>query len=63
MSFSFRQMIEALRVNEKILGDFYEELLEINKYRNLVFHGHVTQVDASMVKRTRDAASRVSNLQ
>lgn len=63
MSFSFRQMIEALRVNEKIDGSFYEELLEINKYRNLVFHGHVTQVDASMVNRTRDASTRVAMLQ
>lgn len=63
MSFSFRQMIEALRVNEKIDGSFYEELLEINKYRNLVFHGHVTQVDAGMLKRTRDASARVASLQ
>ena len=60
MSFSFRQMIEALRANEKLDGSFYEELLEINKYRNLVFHGHVTQVDTSMVKRARDASSRVA---
>ncbi len=63
MSFSFRQMIEALRVNEKIDGAFYEELLEINKYRNLVFHGHVTQVEASIVRRTRDASTRVAGLQ
>lgn len=63
MSFSFRQMIEALRVNEKIDSSFYEELLDINKYRNLVFHGHVTQVDTSMVKRTRDASSRFASLQ
>lgn len=62
MSFSLRQMIEALRANEKIDGSFYEELLEINKYRNLVFHGHVTQVDTGMVKRTRDASSRVAAL-
>jgi hypothetical protein len=60
MSFSFRQMIEALRASEKIDGSFFEELLEINKYRNLVFHGHVTQVDTGMVKRTRDASSRVA---
>ncbi len=62
MSFSFRQMIEALRSNEKIDSSFYEDLLEINKYRNLVFHGHVTQVDAGMVKRARDASSRVAKL-
>lgn len=62
MSFSFRQMIEALRVNEQIDIAFYEELMGINKYRNLVFHGHVTQVDSTMVKRTRDASVIISKL-
>jgi succinate dehydrogenase hydrophobic anchor subunit len=62
MSFSFRQMVEALRLNEKIDGGFYRELLDLNKYRNLVFHGHVTQVDADMVRRTRDAAARIETL-
>jgi hypothetical protein len=62
MSFSFRQMVEALRVNERIDAEFYRELLELNKYRNLVFHGHVTQVDAAMVRRTRDAAARMEEL-
>ncbi len=62
MSFSFRQMIDALRQSERIDSEFYEELAEINKYRNLVFHGHVTQVDASMVDRTRKAAERIGSL-
>lgn len=63
MSFSFRQMLEALRVNEKIDRATYEELLELNKYRNLVFHGHVEQVDATMAARTRDAAAIIVQLQ
>ncbi len=63
MSFSFRQMIEALRQNEKIDSVFYRELLELNKYRNLVFHGHVTTVDASMVNRIREATERIAKLQ
>jgi hypothetical protein len=63
MSYSFRQMLEALRMNEKIDGDFYNELLEINKYRNLVFHGHVTQVDAGMVQRVKVATQTVKLLQ
>jgi hypothetical protein len=62
MFFSFRQMIEALLVNEKINRSFYEELLEINKYRNLVFHGHVTQVDEIMVERTRKAVNKIAEL-
>jgi len=62
MSFSFRQMVEALSVNEKIDREFYEELMEINKYRNLVFHGHVTQVNSEMVARTKSASEKMSGL-
>ncbi|HYF21514.1 MAG TPA: hypothetical protein VEA40_26875, partial [Ramlibacter sp.] len=62
MSYSFRQMVEALRANERIDAPFYDELLEINKYRNLVFHGHVTVVDQRMVNRVRRASAVVENL-
>ena len=35
MSYSFRQMIEALYQNEIVDKAFFEELMDINKYRNL----------------------------
>lgn len=63
MSFSFRQMIEALLQNEKIDREFLEELLEINKYRNLVFHGHVETADLAMVAKVRAASARVQQLE
>ena len=56
MSYSFRQMIEALRLNEVINRTLFNELLELNRYRNLVFHGHLEQADVEMVQRTRKAA-------
>jgi hypothetical protein len=62
MTFSFRQMIEALLQNEKIDPTFFDELMEINKYRNLVFHGHVEQADEAMVDRVRAAAARIQHL-
>lgn len=62
MSFSFRQMIDALRANEVVDGATYEDLLELNKYRNLVFHGHVSQVDARMLARTRELIKRIEAL-
>lgn len=62
MSYSFRQMVEALLANERIDRGFYEELLELNKYRNLVFHGHVEQVDSSMISRTKQASDRLETL-
>ncbi len=62
MSYSFRQMIDALLQNELIDRDFLNELLEINKYRNLVFHGHVSSADENMVQRVRAATERLRKL-
>jgi len=62
MSFSFRQMVEALHAAERIDEGFYRELMDLSKYRNLVFHGHMAQVDAVMVQRCRDAAARLEKL-
>ena len=63
MSYSFRQMIEALFQNEKIDRPLFAELLELSKYRNLVFHGHVEQADSAMVERVRSAITRVEHLE
>jgi hypothetical protein len=54
---SVRQMATALLDNSTITEDFHAELLQVAKYRNLVFHGHVKEADTGMVERTqRDAA-------
>lgn len=62
MSYSFRQMVEALREAERIDHEFLAELLEINKYRNLVFHGHVAKATSEMLKRIEIASSRIARL-
>jgi hypothetical protein len=62
MSFSFRQMVDAMLQNERIDRTLYEELLDINKYRNLVFHGHVDRADPKMVARARTASALIENL-
>lgn len=59
MTRSFRQMIDALLYNEYIDRELLNELLEINKYRNLVFHGHVVIADKQMVQRVRNATTRL----
>lgn len=56
MSYSFRQMIEALRQNEVVDRALFNELLDLNRYRNLVFHGHLDQADVDMVERAREAS-------
>jgi hypothetical protein len=49
MSFSFRQMIDALYQNERIDSSLRDELLAVNKFRNLLFHGHTEKVPSGMM--------------
>lgn len=62
MSFSFRQMVEALLQNERIDRSLFDELMSINSHRNLVFHGHVDRADPGMVRRAQAAAERIEKL-
>jgi uncharacterized protein YutE (UPF0331/DUF86 family) len=55
---SLRQMAELLHHNESIDDEFYKELLQITKYRNLLFHGDVAEADFAMVERIRGATTR-----
>lgn len=62
MQYSFREMANALYGNELIR--YYEllELLQINKYRNLVFHGHQDKVDSKMLDRVEKAKEIISKI-
>tara|TARA_R110002050_G_scaffold172311_1_gene304587 strand:+ start:2137 stop:2862 length:726 start_codon:yes stop_codon:yes gene_type:complete len=62
MVYSFRQMIQALFQNELIDRQNYDDLLQINKFRNLVFHGHVNSVDKGMVDRVQSALNMVRKI-
>lgn len=62
MSYSFRQMVDALLFNERIDSAFHKELMEINKYRNLVFHGHLDHADPRMTDRAKTAGARIDTL-
>jgi hypothetical protein len=61
--YSFKNMIEALRANEIIDNSFYYELRDINRYRNLVFHGHVNKAGLDMLWRTQKAASLIDKME
>lgn len=54
---SVRQMAIALLDNGIVDDSFHAELLQIAKYRNLLFHGHVKKADTGMVDRTVRAAA------
>lgn len=62
MVYSFRQMINALFQNELINRNELENLMQINKYRNLVFHGHQDQVDKGMLDRVKIAEQIVDRI-
>lgn len=62
MVYSFRQMIEALNQNELINRDQLYELMTINKYRNLIFHGHQDKVDEGMLSRVSAAQKVIDNI-
>ncbi len=47
---SFREMLEALSMAEVLPFKLYERLLLVNRYRNLIFHGHVQEVDEKIVE-------------
>ncbi len=53
MAYSFREMSQALFQNELINEQTINQLLIINKYRNLIFHGHQDKVDVGMIDRIR----------
>ena len=59
---SVRQMAIALLDNGVIDDSFHGELLQIAKYRNLLFHGHVKKADSGMVDRAARAAALVRQL-
>ena len=59
---SVRQMAGALLDNGTIADEFHVELLELAKYRNLLFHGHVGEADAGMLERVTNATARVRQL-
>lgn len=53
MSFSFRQMVDALYQNEIIPGALKDEFYTVNKFRNLLFHGHIGEVDEGVIVQLR----------
>jgi hypothetical protein len=62
MALSVRQMADALYHNELIDNNLLEELLRVNKYRNLVFHGHVSNVDKAMLDKLNKVIDRIENI-
>ena len=59
---SFREMIEVLSMAEILPFTLYERLLLMNRYRNLVFHGHVQEVDERIVEEVNRVKDELGSL-
>jgi hypothetical protein len=59
---SFKGMITVLSNYQIIDRDLYEELSQISRYRNLVFHGHVDRVEKGMIDRVNTAYKILENI-
>jgi len=59
---SFREMLETLVIVEALPQELYERLLTISRYRNLVFHGHLTEVDPRILRELEAAQSEFARL-
>ncbi|NOU69283.1 hypothetical protein GC096_35280 [Paenibacillus sp. LMG 31461] len=61
-NFSFKEMVDGLFYSGFINGGLYEELLEINKIRNLIFHGKLKEVDIGMVNFVKEFHVQFNNI-
>jgi len=59
---TFREMVETLTLAEALPSGLAERLLSINRYRNLVFHGHVEQVDAELLAELKAVRAQLEAL-
>lgn len=54
MSFSFRRMVETLNSMGVITDELLSRFLKVNKYRNLLFHGHIKEVNNEILIELRN---------
>jgi hypothetical protein len=59
---SFRQLVTDLFDKGSISKEELYELLRINKYRNLIFHGHLEKVDKSLVDKVKKINATIAKL-
>ena len=53
-------MVEELYRNEIIDNQIKNELLELNKIRNMLFHGHIDSVDKKFINTIDELSTRLS---
>jgi hypothetical protein len=59
---SFREMVEALLLAEVMPRELYDRLLSISRYRNLVFHGQVTDINREILQELALATKQLTSI-
>ncbi len=59
---SFRAVLDALAAKDLIESALHEQLAHINRYRNLIYHGHFPQADRAMVDRVNRVTEQIRRL-
>jgi uncharacterized protein YutE (UPF0331/DUF86 family) len=55
-------MVEDLLLAQVIDAELHSVLLDLNRYRNLVFHGHVQSVDRQKLDQLKEVLARVRKI-
>jgi hypothetical protein len=61
-SAGLKRLAEMLLKVDGISEELNAELIKLNRYRNLIFHGHAEQADLKMIERTRAALGNIRHL-
>ena len=56
-------MVEALAIARVIPPQLADELMTTNRYRNLLFHGRIDEVDIHVLNELRKTKAAVATLQ
>lgn len=59
---TFRELLETMMIAKALPPDLNERMLAINRYRNLVFHGHVEQVDAELLEELKAIRAQLEQI-
>ena len=59
---TLREILQVLLISEILPKGVVEDLAELNRYRNLVFHGHLTEIRPEVVQRLDKALIRLRDI-
>ncbi len=59
---SFKEMCDSLLYQQQIDKDLHNKMIEVSRYRNLVFHGRIEEVDIGMMNLLEECVKMITEL-